>query len=284
VTYSFTASAPGTFTYSSGTQMPLEVEMGLVGAIIVRPRVTGTVRHDRAYPSATTRFEQEYLFLLSEIDPVIHAAVSFGDPVDLTARHATLWLINGRTFPDTMADDFAPWLPNQPYGSNPMMHPGDRVLMRLVGGGTDFHPFHTHGVNHLVIARDARVLKSPTGTGIELAYSDYTTTSVPGETVDAIWGPWTGFQLGWDVYGTAAINPHLAGRTGPGSTPRRTSGSRTTTSRSRSRSPRRATWSSARCTAARPTSASPATSRRPTSSRTPWAGSLSCGTRTASAS
>jgi hypothetical protein len=26
--------------------------------------------------------------------------------------------------------------------------------------------------------------------------------------VDAIWGPWTGARLGWDIYGTAAINPH----------------------------------------------------------------------------
>jgi hypothetical protein len=31
---------------------------------------------------------------------------------------------------------------------------------------------------------------------------------VPGETVDAIWGPWTGAALGWDVYGTTDINPH----------------------------------------------------------------------------
>ena len=63
-----------------------------------------------------------------------------------------------------------------------------------------------------MIARDARVL----GTNVlsaadpvaDLAVSDYTTTAVPGETVDAIWGPWTGAQLGWDVYGTAEINAH----------------------------------------------------------------------------
>ena len=26
--------------------------------------------------------------------------------------------------------------------------------------------------------------------------------------MDAIWGPWTGAKLGWDIYGTAEINPH----------------------------------------------------------------------------
>src|SRR5438477_11784005 len=37
VTYTFTASSPGTRAYYSGTQGDLQVEMGLYGAIIVRP-------------------------------------------------------------------------------------------------------------------------------------------------------------------------------------------------------------------------------------------------------
>ena len=37
VTYTFTASNPGTYTYYSGTKPDLQVMMGLVGAIIVRP-------------------------------------------------------------------------------------------------------------------------------------------------------------------------------------------------------------------------------------------------------
>src|SRR5262249_55857477 len=40
VTYSFTASSPGTRAYYSGTQADLQVEMGLYGAIIVLPRTT----------------------------------------------------------------------------------------------------------------------------------------------------------------------------------------------------------------------------------------------------
>jgi hypothetical protein len=92
------------------------------------------------------------------------------------------------------------------------MHPGEKVLMRMVGGGLDLHPFHTHGQNHLVIARDGRVLSSnalaAANPVADLALSDYTTTSVPGETVDAIWGPWTGARLGWDIFGTTTLNPH----------------------------------------------------------------------------
>src|SRR3989440_11073686 len=37
VTYTFTASSPGTRAYYSGTQGDLQVEMGLYGAIIVLP-------------------------------------------------------------------------------------------------------------------------------------------------------------------------------------------------------------------------------------------------------
>src|ERR1700757_1004611 len=37
VTYTFTASAPGTHAYYSGTQGDLQIEMGLYGAIIVLP-------------------------------------------------------------------------------------------------------------------------------------------------------------------------------------------------------------------------------------------------------
>ena len=44
VTYSFTAATPGTYLYQSGSRPELSVEMGLVGALIVRPMgyVAGT--------------------------------------------------------------------------------------------------------------------------------------------------------------------------------------------------------------------------------------------------
>src|SRR5205807_3499335 len=43
VTYTFTASSPGTRAYYSGTQGDLQVEMGLYGAILVLPKtIPGT--------------------------------------------------------------------------------------------------------------------------------------------------------------------------------------------------------------------------------------------------
>ncbi len=37
MTYTFTASQPGTFLFHSGTRPELQVEMGMIGALIVRP-------------------------------------------------------------------------------------------------------------------------------------------------------------------------------------------------------------------------------------------------------
>lgn len=218
VTYRFVATNPGTYTYYSGSRPDLEVEMGLQGAIIVRPKVNGVVLTSQAYEDASTRFDQEFLFLTSEADPSIHSQVAFHcgpgatvcdlSAIDLTQRHPVDWFLNGRNFPDTLTEAGDPILPTQPYNCAPVFHPGDKVLIRWVGAGVDFHPYHTHGQNHLIIARDGRLLKTSASAGPDLAISDYTTTTVPGETVDAIWGPWTGAKLGWDVYGTAEINPH----------------------------------------------------------------------------
>jgi hypothetical protein len=208
--YQFTATTAGTYIYYSGTQSDLQVEMGLVGTLIVRPKVAGVVYPNQAYDDANTAFDQEYLYLVTEADPLIHQQVAFGNlaRVDMSTRHPTDWFVNGRNFPDTLVDAGAAWLPTQPYNCAPMIHPRDKILIRWVAAGADLHPFHTHGQNHLIIARDGRLLKTAASTTFDLAVSDYTTTNVPGETVDAIWGPWTAEKLGWDVYGTADVNPH----------------------------------------------------------------------------
>src|SRR6266481_395638 len=94
VTYTFTATTPGTHSYYSGTQGDLQVEMGLYGAIIVIPSTiptnctTGLAASNRtaeahwgesdfrlaaaAYNHAKTCYDREYLFQFSEMDPTIH--------------------------------------------------------------------------------------------------------------------------------------------------------------------------------------------------------------------
>ena len=205
VSYTFTASEPGTYTYYSGTDTDLQVDMGLLGAIVVRP--TGfNPAAPQAYAHADSAYDREYLFLLSEMDPDIHNMIEFGVPVDTTTFHANYWFINGRTAPDTMLPNNVAYLPTQPYNCTPRIHPGETMLMRVIGGGRDLHPFHTHGNNFNQIARDGRLLSSAPGSGADLAVSDFTLAVAPGATYDATFG-WTGEKLGWDMYGHAPGDP-----------------------------------------------------------------------------
>lgn len=229
VAYTFTAGRPGTFLYQAGSQPDLAVEMGMVGTMIVRPAglPAGT---KRAYAGAGTAYDREFLYLISEMDRAVHEDVEAGRPVDPSTFNATLWFMNGRNGPDTLVGAPAmgatpqggsPWYPAQPYHSLTHLEAGERVLARVVVAGRDLHPFHHHGNNAWVVARDAHVLESAPGAEVDypdyqfnnvelkargaklpdLAVSGYTVQAVPGATFDFIW-TWTGKGLGWDPYGT----------------------------------------------------------------------------------
>jgi FtsP/CotA-like multicopper oxidase with cupredoxin domain len=208
VTYTFTASRPGTFLYNSASRPDVQIEMGLFGALIVRPTgfVEGSSTDQRAYPSTESRYDQEYLFLLSEIDSTIHDMVeqhgvaALDQSGMLASPFPNYWFINGRNAPDTMAEAGRVRLPTQPYNSLPRTHPGDRVLMRVIGGGRDMHPFHHHGNHARVIAVNGFLKQSTPGNPLNLSHEVFTIQSLPGQTVDAIF-TWTGKDLGWDIYG-----------------------------------------------------------------------------------
>jgi FtsP/CotA-like multicopper oxidase with cupredoxin domain len=201
VNYTFTADQPGTYIYHSldGPNPGLHVEMGLLGVLIVRPADFATNRS--AYGALGTEYDQEFLYLLTEVDPDIHLEMSAGHYNHFTNadRYAKVWFVNGRVFPDLFEDDYSSLFPNQPYAALAKAHPGDRVLVRTVNAGQDNHPFHYHGENLTFIARDGRILSSD-GAIANLGRSDNTINSAPKQSVDAIW-VWTGKELGWDIYG-----------------------------------------------------------------------------------
>jgi len=210
VTYTFTTHHPGTYTYHSGSRPDLQIEMGIVGALIVRPTNSSGVIINQAYEHTNTVFDHEFLFLLTDMDDTFHTLVEQGRmaEIDTATRLPVYWFINGRTAPDTMLDANVPWLPTQPYNCMPMFHPGQNVLLRVIGGGRDPHPLHHHGNNSMIIARNGRLLQSAPGAGPDLAQSVFTIPSVPGETADALF-VWTGEKLGWDVYGHTSTNDPL---------------------------------------------------------------------------
>src|SRR5437588_1553230 len=191
VTYTFTASSPGTRAYYSGTQGDLQVEMGLYGAIIVRPTsaptgctAVGSIPAHylpeadfrlaaSAYDHPKTCYDRENLFQFSEMDPNIHnqalAQVTARTGCTAGAARCSLnvptepyrpayFMINGRSMPDDMDPNYSPQYPHQPYNGNPHMHPGELTLLRIIGQGRWQHPFHEHGNHVRILARDGNLI------------------------------------------------------------------------------------------------------------------------------
>jgi FtsP/CotA-like multicopper oxidase with cupredoxin domain len=229
VTYTLKALSPGTRAYYSGTRGDLQIEMGLYGAVIVLPASppscparnfnaeTATETDYRlstaAYDHPATCYDREYLFQFSEIDPRIHrqALAQAGNtcPTGVTSGcmnvatepyRPTYYMINGRSMPDDMDTNYAAEYPHQPYNGNPHMHPGEQVLLRIVGTGRWQHPFHEHGNHVRILGRDGNLILSQTDATKLAGPLLFTTTTTPGLAMDGIFY-WTGRGLNWDVFG-----------------------------------------------------------------------------------
>ena len=252
VTYSFVADHPGTFLYESGTNPQFQVQMGMAGAIVVRPKLgnpcfTGTpaagtvctpsphVYDDAgatpgmatdpkscAIPAgglacfSTFNPDTEYLHLLSELDPMLHAAAESGTyAYDMNAYRPRYFTINGRSFPDTVSPNFASHLPSQPYGAlahiqprntqrllaggsvNPDYNP-DPALVRYLNAGPVDYPFHPHSNQEREVGFDAHPMinsanaASPTDASIDR----FSIVVPPGGTIDTQFA-WVD-QANWD--------------------------------------------------------------------------------------
>ena len=191
MTYSFVADHPGTFIYESGTDTDMQVHMGLFGTIIVRPSMGA----DHAYNRTDDQFlaKDEFMVLLSEIDPYLNQAIENGDAKSVVTLgtkfnmnnfHPRYWLVNGRGFPDSIADNYASWLPNQPYGALARIKENESALARYINVGTEEFPFHPHANNGTIIGRDGNPLQSTSGQ--DTSYEKYAINIGPGQTYDVL--------------------------------------------------------------------------------------------------
>jgi FtsP/CotA-like multicopper oxidase with cupredoxin domain len=239
VTYTFVASAPGTHSYYSGTQGDLQVEMGLYGALIVLPANVpaactsglhaANLQVEAAHSESDFRlaaaafdhdkscYDREYLFQFSEMDGNIHnqalaQVTTIQNCVHTQTRvcptrlevptepyHPSYFMINGRSMPDDMDANYEVEYPHQPYNGNPHMHPGEEVLLRIIGQGRWQHPFHEHANHVRILARDGNMILSATNADDLAGAPLFTTTTTPGQTMDGLFY-FTGRGLNWDMY------------------------------------------------------------------------------------
>jgi FtsP/CotA-like multicopper oxidase with cupredoxin domain len=247
--------------YESGSDPQLQVQMGLFGALIVRPSVetvpgvrspititaadileipldgSGTTNGgahmtNAAASAAAAKAKCAYarvddparcdplaiydgdprsenIVMLSEIDPGVHTFME-QNKANLgslnwnsypRAYEAHYFMINGRSMPDTVAPNNAPWLPSQPYGAMAHVRPWELnanpldSMLRYVGVGQAGYDFHPHSNHEHVIAQDGALMKG-SGAGHDNTEEKFNIMVGPGSTVDATFR-WTN-EVGYD--------------------------------------------------------------------------------------
>jgi hypothetical protein len=148
--YTWSNVKPGTYLYQSGTQVQVQVQMGLYGALsknAVDADALGGVRA-QAYMGATYGYDNQATLLYSEIDPAMHDAVANGSygpsgTVTSTFNYAPKYfLING-----------------QPYPINAVIAPSGNqgaTLLRLLNAGLVTHVPMIQGTHWTVMAEDGK--------------------------------------------------------------------------------------------------------------------------------
>jgi FtsP/CotA-like multicopper oxidase with cupredoxin domain len=195
-TYFYKPHDPGTYMYHCHFEDVEHVSMGMTGIVFVRP-IMGA---NYAYNDASTRFDHEYPMFLSELWTLERWEAAHIQEHDWSDYDPDYWLINGRSYPDTLAPDgdplvtpARPELQYQPMSSLVTCSPGQRVLLRFVNLGFQQHAMRADGITFDVVGKDAKFLgptaavaNPPTPAYPERRYQTDTILVGPGESIDAI--------------------------------------------------------------------------------------------------
>lgn len=171
ITYYFVPEHPGTYFYHCHMEAAEHVQMGMYGALIVYPSEhhlemadvcipEGYTNRNFAYADKHTFFHKEYVLLLSDIDQVWHQYVSDSLKYFPADFKPTIWMVNGRSFPDTLLPTQVPptigaYSIPPGYESYVHVNTGERFLIRLINMGYQAVPWHIHGWHFRIIGKDA---------------------------------------------------------------------------------------------------------------------------------
>jgi FtsP/CotA-like multicopper oxidase with cupredoxin domain len=155
----------GTYLYHSGTHPQVQVQMGLYGAI---------TRDTDLLDLYGISYDNEVTVLYSEIDPVLHDAVTSGTygttgPTSTIGYQPQYFLVNGEPFTTKAAATI----------TGP--EAGARTLLRLLNAGLQTHTPSLQGMRMSIIAEDGNVYP--------VARDEHSALLAPLKTKDAILAP-----------------------------------------------------------------------------------------------
>lgn len=178
---------PGTYMYHCHHEPVEHIQMGMVGPLVVYPRDYNPEIpvFKTAYGRGTgTEFDREYYVFLNELDCNIHNLVATVQEPDWTEYKATYWLINGRSYPDTIDVNANGRLRFQPRPALITANAGEKILLRFVNLGFQQHAMELLGVVMKVVGIDGM---RPVGrNGEDLSFNKNIIFIAPGQSYDAI--------------------------------------------------------------------------------------------------
>lgn len=187
LTYYYKPLDPGTYKYHCHHEPVEHIQMGMVGPLIVRPADYDPSRPagKTAYGIGTrTEYNREYLVFLTEMDAVAHHMIASVQEFDWSDYKPTYWLLNGRSYPDTVNDGSGSEFPQQPYNALIKANTGEKVLLRFINLGYQQHSMQLLGIPLRVVGLDA---KQPMGVnGEDLSYRKNSVYIAAGQTMDVI--------------------------------------------------------------------------------------------------
>ena len=210
--YFYRPRVEGTYMYHCHFEDTEHVQLGMDGVVYIEaetPPPAGSSFLGRAYDGDgdSTLFHRQFTLLLNEVDQSPHDLLANVQEFVWSDYEPDYWLINGRSYPDTIVRDqelfdhaggdfrlpdaggveggpeggaFDPDLGfSQPVSSLIQVEEGETALLRIVNLGYEQHAMQLLGPRMRVVGRDATFLGGQ-------AFETGTTYLGPGETADAL--------------------------------------------------------------------------------------------------
>ncbi len=196
--YFYRPHDPGTYLYHCHFEETEHVHMGMIGTVFVRP-AANTETQKFAYNDPGTEYDREFVMCMNEVWSLAHWCDSHVQLPEWSDYNPDFWLLNGRSYPDTIAPPGGgtdlttgelippvgrPDLKFQPVSSLVQANSGDRVLLRFVNVGYVEQSMRLPGIPLRIVGKDATLLRGRSGN--DLSYYTDTLMIGAGESADAI--------------------------------------------------------------------------------------------------
>ena len=198
LTYYYQTPDPGTYMYHCHVEATEHMQMGMLGNLYVTPLQDGTsvggcTSQKYVYNDGdgSTCYDVDFPIQIHAFDSNFHDLHLAVQPLPFAMMKDNYPMLNGRGYPDTVNTGWLPapaengGKPSQKMNAKITAAAGQKILLRMSSLATvDFYTLSVLGIPMKVVGKDAKILRSSTGTN--LSYNASSVTLGGGESYDVI--------------------------------------------------------------------------------------------------